>query len=68
MSTKAALQSVWWSRGQGAERGRDEAGPDAAGPGDHGEDSSPANKSDGRPLIRFKKGNNVRFFVKDLRC
>lgn len=61
MSIKAALQSVWRGRSKTAERSREEPGPDAAGPGDHGEGASPANKSNGRPLIRFKKGNNVRF-------
>lgn len=61
MSIKAALQSVWRGRSKVAERSGEETGPDGAAPGDHGGDSSPANKSSGRPLIRFKKGNNVRF-------
>lgn len=49
---------MWWGRSKVAERSREETGPDAAGPGDHGGDSSPANQSSGRPLIRLKKGNN----------
>lgn len=61
MSIKAALQSVWQGRSKVAERSRDETGPDATGPGNHGGDSRPANKRSGRPLIRFKKGHNMRF-------